>query len=876
VPNFKAIAIPALAGALVLAGVTPASAEPVDEGTFTQTFLNPCVVFNQATDDLDVSRLSYSEEVEMDFQLMSDLDSENQILTIDLSGTGLGSYSGLNYQFDGVAQIEQDPLALNPSEISFLVEADLVSSEGDLDINPDLISSSAGMTFRMSLTLSPEEVIVLPETLTWEPGDLTLLPDEGINWSDIAASDFELTCQNENWENLTSNTLDNGSGGKGFGDPWNKYAWSMKDFNGKMYVGTKNATYNYLQLQNPDEDVQTCLETLSGTIPSIYLGMACLELFDSNPETDGILGTESRSAEIWGFDYETQQWALTYPGIEEAEPELHSQGFRVMENHEDKLYAGSDLGSFIMGVELGSEVLEDHDASEDTARISKWNFPGSRILVNDGENGWLPVDCEPALDVPGPCNSSSQPLANSAVEGINVSFRALASHDGDLYLGTFNFSGAELWKYESSDSSWTRIAKFNPLVEAGLPFSTTISELKSYDGKLMVGLGFGPSLSSGYLWEYDSAIDSLQVVPALPDAPTASSVFKLFVSESNELYVGLVDFVDGFDLLGYKPSRVDSWRTISTSGFGESANRYVWSMEEFDNKLYMGTFNSELLTNAVPRGSAELWASSDDGQSWQQQSLPLRWSLLNYGIRTMAVGDGQLFLGSASHMLAPDLITEAPGILPGILDLGAGAEVWRSKRSVTRAPRERATTITPMKISGTKASISWNPVSGATGYRIYVNDKAPIDLDNTATSHVFRGLAKATVHRIRLNATFTGSEIWVASHSFKTNGSTLETIRFKDSSSRASNKAKEAMAAMIPALEGTSKVWLELKFEKASSGEAVSKDFVKLSKKRLANLTAELEKAGVTVSSAEIKRLASNAAVAQGKYKLIVRYSYLN
>jgi hypothetical protein len=84
------------------------------------------------------------------------------------------------------------------------------------------------------------------------------------------------------------------------------------------------------------------------------------------------------------------------------------------------------------------------------------------------------------------------------------------------------------------------------------------------------------------------------------------------------------------------------------------------------------------------------------------------------------------------------------------------------------------------------------------------------------------------------------------------------------------------MAAMVPALEGTSKVWLELKLEKASSGKVVSKDFVKLSKKRLANLTAELEKAGVTVSSTELKRLASNAAVAQGKYKLIVRYSYLN
>jgi hypothetical protein len=851
VKKIKAFGTLIVLGSLVLSGVSPANAEVQRESTsFTQTFLNPCAAFTATTDEQSVSRLSYGELIEMDFQLDRVLDSEIGFLSLDLAGVGVGERSGLNYQLSAIASVEQNQPVLDQSEVSFLIDAQLVSSDRGIQSNPDLVSRSAGISFRMNMTVSPGEEIEL---------------------IDVSASNFELTCEDERWENLTSNSLDNGSGGKGFGDPWNKYAWSMKDFNGKMYVGTKNATYNYLQLQNPDSDVQACLSGLAGTIPSIYLGMACLELFDSNSETDGIIGTESRPAEIWGYDYDLQQWALTYPGLAPAEFELSSQGFRVMEEHRGQLYAGSDLGSFIMGVELGSQTLVDG--------VNKWNFPGSRILANDGVNGWLPIECSPSVGVPGPCNFSSAPLANSASEGINISFRALASHQGGLYLGTFNFSGAELWKYEESDSSWSRIAKFNGT--NGLPFSASVAELKSHNGKLMIGLGFGPSLTSAYLWEYDSDDQTTQVVPGLPAAANGSGVFKLFVSQSDELFVGIVDFQDGFDLLGYNPSRLNSWRTISTRGFGADANRYVWSMEEHDNKLYLGTFNSDLLTDAAPRGSAELWVSRDDGVSWQQQRMPLRWSVLNYGIRTMAVGDGELFMGSASHMLAPDLITEFPGALPGVLNIGAGAEVWRSKpRQITRVPSGSISispiTISLSKVSETTAKLSWTPMSNAEGYRLYVDDKLAGQVTNSVTSHTFVGLSKATTHQIKITATIGSSEVLGAVHSVRTNGSTSLNLLFKSLRTKASIKHKAAITNLAPSLSGAAKVWLELRPVEVRSGVPVSTEYKKLSRKRLASLRAALESAGIAVSTAEFKRLAANSALVSGKYKLVVRYSFPN
>lgn len=81
----------------------------------------------------------------------------------------------------------------------------------------------------------------------------------------------------------------------------------------------------------------------------------------------------------------------------------------------------------------------------------------------------------------------------------------------------------------------------------------------------------------------------------------------------------------------------------------------------------MGTFDKNFFTD-VPRGSAELWYS-DDAVNWQQMALPLGWGLWNYGIRVMEVGNKQLFLGSASNMVAPDLIATP-------IPLNPGTEVW--------------------------------------------------------------------------------------------------------------------------------------------------------------------------------------------------------
>lgn len=867
----KAFGTLLLACSLLVAGSVPASAE-VEENTTELNqviFPNPCAVFKENTDP-NYSRISYLENVAMDLVLTTRIDQEEGWAEFSLAGEGVGDSSNLDYRLAAEARISLIELAETP-EAELFVTADLISRRGSTPPSENLFSTSAGISFRLSMTLEPGETLPVQ----------------------VSASNFNVSCQNEGWENLTSNNLDNGSGGKGFGDPWNKYAWSMKDYKGKMYVGTKSSFYDLTRLSSPPPPVGCAPEPASipeevttqsalDLIPPLYQPLVVLELFDSARNFDGALdrtntaGASSGRAEIWSYNYQNENWSKS--SLETLEGGNTSQGFRVMENHADKLYSGSDLGSFIMGVELGSVTSSGGEGDCDITTYSG-DFPGSRLVVTDGSD-WMDVPCEPsdAAIKDGPCTSAEDVAITELMDmDVNTSFRALASHDGDLYLGTFNFTGAELWKYEenaSPEDAWTLVEKFDGLSDR-IPYSPAITELISYRGKLMVGIGFDAGMSpSGYLFEYSE--DQVSPVEGLPSAEGASSVLKLMVSDSGDLYVGLVDFNGGADLLVYRPD--SGWDAITTDGFGTNSNVYVWAMQEFEGKIYLGTFNTNLFGNAIPRGSAELWVSDDEGENWQQQPMPLRWSLLNYGIRTMAVGDGELFMGSASNMLAPDLLTEIPG-LPGILDIGAGAEVWRTNKPPVRNRTGRISisplTITVAKVGAKSAQISWNAMPGAAGYRVYLDEAMVGQFDQTVTSHSFKGLKADSVHKVKVSALMGTTESFFAEHSIRTNGFKQLIVKFGNGAKLPAKSAKN-LASLAPDLTGKAKVWLELVPVRSDSGVGADKAFNTLSKKRLKALKAELKSQGVTLSTASFKKLSSGTLVLPSKFRLTIRFSYLN
>jgi hypothetical protein len=324
-----------------------------------------------------------------------------------------------------------------------------------------------------------------------------------------------------------------------------------------------------------------------------------------------------------------------------------------MEVHGGKLYVGSDLGSFVLGTDLTPGLT------------GPWNFPGSQLLVSVDGKSFNPVTC-PAPPT-GPCNSATGALNSGAV---NISFRSLASFNGKLYLGTFNASGGELWSYNASTGAWALIQKF--------PGKPAVTELKVYKGSLYIGLGGVPN--DDYLWVYNTSgvLSRVNGQPNLNGSGTNIGVLKLFATSTGLLYVGTVDFGTGFNLQQYNAT-TGVFTTVTDNGFFNSNNAYAWSMNEINGRVFLGSFNADFLT-ALPRGSAELWYS-DDNINWQQMALPLDWGLWNYGIRTMEIGNKQLFLGSASNIVAPD-VTFPPG---SPTPLSPGTEVW-TIRTNTVAP----------------------------------------------------------------------------------------------------------------------------------------------------------------------------------------------
>jgi len=639
---------------LGVTGVAQASGTTTAFGPFTPTLSNPCAIFNAPVPATTFTKIIYGEPINFTItgQVVTQSPDESGKIkvVVKADGYGTGGTSGIRYKFVAKLQLQGTPVDGGFSG-KFKGVAKIIGESQERD-------DRAG-----KLAQSTQDNAIFQFEIQVNYADGNAVAD----WSNVA-SNFSMSCQGSPWTNLTATAPERGGrdlrrdkdegrafGGdednrkafvsRGFGDVWNKYAWSAQAFNGGLLFGTKNAYFDYSKIAtygSGNSPAALCYQNPANITPIIYKGLACAELFESPAE--GGSTTDTRFAEIWRFDKEKKTWS-------QVRDDTESQGFRIMATHNSKLYVGSDLGSFVAGVSLK------------TGSAGDWTFPGSRLLTSvDGKN-FTAVPCDSSVN--GPCTSATN--QSSTNPNVNVSFRSLASYGGKLYLGTFNPTGGELWSYDASAvpaSAWTRIKKFSPVNADGFPlnkYHPAVTELTVFNGKLYVGLG---GKGYDYLRSYDGT--TLTEVPNLPvlSSQTNIGVLKLFASSKGLLYIGCVDFA-GFNLQTMNTS--GTFATVTTDGFANSSNAYAWSMAEYDGRTYVGTFSTGFLDNA-PRGSAELWYS-DDTTNWRQVPLPLGFGFWNYGIRTMLVSDKRLYLGTASNIIAPDLA------IP-LLPLSPGAEVW--------------------------------------------------------------------------------------------------------------------------------------------------------------------------------------------------------
>lgn len=112
---------------------------------------------------------------------------------------------------------------------------------------------------------------------------------------------------------------------------------------------------------------------------------------------------------------------------------------------------------------------------------------------------------------------------------------------------------------------------------------------------------------------------------------------------NNKLYISTMDFVYGFDL--YVTEDGVNFERILEDGYINSNYAYLWQMEEYNGRLYAGTF--QLAETIIPIGSFALM-STLDGVDWIVEDTTGFGNPWYYVVRSMSVYDNKLIIGTAS------------------------------------------------------------------------------------------------------------------------------------------------------------------------------------------------------------------------------------
>ncbi|MDY7082862.1 MAG: hypothetical protein SXQ77_10775, partial [Halobacteria archaeon] len=261
-----------------------------------------------------------------------------------------------------------------------------------------------------------------------------------------------------------------GEHGPGFGDDMNNYPWGMEKFEGDLYVSTGRNV--------PGEVFKTRFEE---------------EIFGwtkaADPQTNVTKYRKDMSAGIWRRDGKTGKWERVYKDPIDSKVYI---GFRTLKEFNGKLYAG---------------VGKNYYFSDSN---------GTPLLLSseDGEN-WSRADTEGIPDV----------VSNT---------RALAVHNGKLYLGSFDEGRrtAAVYVTENPAEGWGKVFSYKGGNEA--------VSLETFNDRLYVGT---VNIVNGY---------------------------KIFRSNSSEPSLG-------------------NWTRVVRAGAGSNENWMAGTMETFEGHLYVGS-----------------------------------------------------------------------------------------------------------------------------------------------------------------------------------------------------------------------------------------------------------------------------------------------
>jgi hypothetical protein len=241
--------------------------------------------------------------------------------------------------------------------------------------------------------------------------------------------------------------------------------------------------------------------------------------------------------------------------------------------------------------------------------------------------------------------------------------------------------GCEIWKYNYTTDTLIQIVGERSITGMKSGFNYTYNCLAGtmieFKDKLYVGTWSTPlgkteygKRNGGEIWRFNGTNWEQVVGHIAPYTkggfgnPDNIGIFN-FKEFNGYLYTGTMNwdfsFKGGCEI--WRTQDGLHWERVVDHGFkpfmsdidkkSGVTNTYCWRMEVYKDNLYAGTFNSLDKYNGNLGMGCQLWRTKD-GIDWEKVDLPNGDGFgekENYGIRTMAVYNDELYVGTAANLL---------------------------------------------------------------------------------------------------------------------------------------------------------------------------------------------------------------------------------
>jgi uncharacterized protein YjiK len=250
---------------------------------------------------------------------------------------------------------------------------------------------------------------------------------------------------------------------------------------------------------------------------------------------------------------------------------------------------GTSQFSNVMGIAAGPDGSIYVSEVDNNHRIQKFA---------PGVQGWRQVNIN-GFGYPGTWNTGS-------------GLFGLAEFNGQLYAGGRDQNNGQIWRHAGSE--WT------PMLSDGFDGSEywMVEHLVVFHNQLYAGA-----------WTWDDGIDAngggevwrspsgntgtwSQVVSGGFDDVTNSDIWRLGVFKDSILAATWSSTTThGLEIWRSSSGNAGSWSQVVPNGFGDANNEGIASLQEFNDYMYVGTYNSQT--------GGEVWHSqSGDASTWEQ------------------------------------------------------------------------------------------------------------------------------------------------------------------------------------------------------------------------------------------------------------------